>query len=129
MTTALLQGLGRALKRISAQAEPKSGPYTLYHASGGTPATPPTITTTSGVYFDVIPNTLTKEQRTFADIPIFSADWWAVEKTSTGELVTNTTHEATDIISNGTAAYLFTGKADMNMGYVIFPAVPCGVPT
>ncbi len=95
--------------------------FTGSRASGGTPASAPTIASLSARTIYFIPAKLEDFKLTFPGVQVFAAPWY-------GFAVAGTDIQAGDVYSDGTLAYSIIGGPALEYGFVLAPAVMADVP-
>jgi len=90
-------------------------------ASGGTPATAPTIANLDARTIYFIPAKLEDFKLTFPGVQVFTAPWY-------GFAVAGVDIQAGDVYTDGTLAYLITGEPATQYGFVLAPAVEAQIP-
>lgn len=95
--------------------------WTGQRASGGTPATAPTLAALESRTIRFCQNNRIAPANTLPAVPIFTAPWWAIAAAGVDI-------QAGDVYTNGTIAYVITGAPDTAQGFVLAPAAPTQVP-
>jgi hypothetical protein len=119
--TSTQRTLYRAALRIGRAFGTGGSAWTGRRATGGTPATAPTISTLSSRTIAFLENGMVKQMTAQPAVPIFASPYWGVAAIDVDILVN-------DVYTNGTIAFIVTGQPDTSQGFQLIPADLTQVP-